>query len=143
MAARYPPAMHCFFRARCADDLFKNLIAIAWMHGGVPVAVKNNCRQGRLVGSDSAAGSATFPHGGKCGRHVSGGSAGKAGMDADRSIQIVIGYRHDSPSGRSSRKSTDIDAFWINRIIAHDLISDARDKRGLASAAMLVACAKP
>ena len=64
-------------------------------------------------------------------------------MDPDRGIQIVVGCSHDSRSGRSGRQSADIDAFWINRIVAHDLAGDARDKRGLASAALLVGCAKP
>src|SRR6202171_2659554 len=37
MATRYSPAMHRFFRACRADGLFKNLIAIVWMHGGIAV----------------------------------------------------------------------------------------------------------
>ena len=36
-----------------------------------------------------------------------------------------------------------IDALWINRIVAHDLAGDARDKRRFTSAALLVGCAKP
>jgi DNA invertase Pin-like site-specific DNA recombinase len=36
-----------------------------------------------------------------------------------------------------------LDALWINRIVAHDLAGDARDKRGPASVALLVGCAKP
>ena len=49
MASRYLPAMHRFLRARRTDGLFKNLTAIVWMHGGVAVAVKNNCRDRRPV----------------------------------------------------------------------------------------------
>src|SRR3984957_6683206 len=144
MPSRYLPATYLFLRVRRTDGLFKNLIAIVGMHGGIAVAVKNNCRDRRPVaGNDPATGSAALPHGGKCGGHVSGGPAGEAGMDPDRRIQIVVGCSHDSRSGVSGRQSADIYAFWINRIVAHDLAGNARDKRGLASAALLVGRAKP
>jgi len=129
MASRYLTAMHGFLRARRTDGLFKNLTAIVWMHGGVAVAVKNNCRDMRPVAGDApSTRSAALPHGDKCGRHVSGGPVGEAGMDSNRCVQIVIGCSHDSRSGRSGRQSADINAFWINRIVAHDLAGDARDK---------------
>ena len=64
-------------------------------------------------------------------------------MDPDRRVQIVVCCSHDSRSGRSGRQSADVDALWINRIVAHDLASDARDKRGFTSASLLVGCAKP
>ena len=44
VASRYLAAAYRFFRARRTNDLFKNLTAVAWMHGGVAVAVKNDCR---------------------------------------------------------------------------------------------------
>ena len=117
MATRYSPAMHRFFRACRADGLLKNLIAIVWMHGGIAVAVKNNCRDRRPVaGNDPATGSAALPHGGKCGGHVSGGPAGEAGMDPDRRIQIVVGCSHDSRSGRSGRDNAAAVLFslWVD-----------------------------
>ena len=55
MASRYLPAMHRFLRARRTDGLFKNLTAIVWMHGGVAVAMKNNCRHRRLVSGNGPA----------------------------------------------------------------------------------------
>ena len=58
--------MHRFLRARCTEDLFKNLITIVGMHGGIAVAVKNNCRHRRpVVGKNSAARSAALPHSSK------------------------------------------------------------------------------
>ena len=47
VASRYLPAMHLFLRARRTHGLFKNLVAIVWMHCGVPVAVENDCRHGQ------------------------------------------------------------------------------------------------
>src|ERR1700691_4798928 len=100
IASRYLPAINRFSRARRTDGLFKNLTAVVWMHGGVAVAVKYNCRERRPVaGNDPATGSAALPHGGKCGRHVSGGPVGETGMDPDRSIQVAVGRSHDSRSG--------------------------------------------
>jgi hypothetical protein len=59
--------MHHFLRALRPYGLVKNLAAIVWMHGGVAVTVKNNCRDRRPVaGNDPAIGSAALPHGGKC-----------------------------------------------------------------------------
>ena len=89
MASGYLAAMQRYLRARLADGLLNNLTGIAWMHGGVAVAVKNNCRHRRLVaGNDYATGCAALSHGGKCGGHVGGGPVGEAGMDPDRRIQL-------------------------------------------------------
>ena len=44
MPSRYPPAMHVLLRARRSHRLFKNLIAVVWMHRNVAIAVKNNGR---------------------------------------------------------------------------------------------------
>src|SRR5260370_6142691 len=46
-------------------------------------------------------------------------------------------------SGRSGRPPRNVNALWINRIVAHDLVSDARDKRRFTSAPLLVGFAKP
>src|SRR5882757_3560469 len=144
MPSSYLPAMHLLLCVRRSDRLLKNLIAVVWMHRHVAVAVKNNGRDRRpAVRNDPSTRSATLPHGGKCGGHVSGGPAGEAGMDSDRRIQIVVGCCHDSRSGSSGRQSADVDALWINRIVAHDLASDARDQRRFTPAALLVGCAKP
>src|SRR4030088_3295524 len=44
MPSRYPPAIHLLLRARRSQRLFKNLIAVVWMHRNVAIAVKNNGR---------------------------------------------------------------------------------------------------
>src|ERR1035437_4348553 len=104
MASRYLPAMHRFLRARRTDGLFKNLTAVVWMHGGVAVTVKNNCRDRRPVaGNDPATTSATLPHGGKCRGHVSGGPAGQAEVDPARRIQMFVGSPQDSRGARPGR----------------------------------------
>src|SRR6266436_2339098 len=72
-----------------------------------------------------------------------GGPTGEARMYADCRVQIVVRCSHDSSSGCSGRQSTNVDALWINRIVAHNLASDARDKRRFTSAPLLVGCAKP
>src|SRR3979490_40568 len=64
-------------------------------------------------------------------------------MYTDCRVQIAVRCSHDSSSGRSSRQSTNVDALWINRIVAHDLARDARDKERSTSAPLLVGCAKP
>src|SRR5713101_5916171 len=72
-----------------------------------------------------------------------GGPTGEARMYTDCRVQIVVRCSHDSSSGRSGRQSTNVDALWINRIVAHDLAGDARDKRRFTPAALLVGSAKP
>ena len=44
------PAVHVSFRARGFDGLLDNLIAVAWVHCAVAIAVKNNGRDGWHVG---------------------------------------------------------------------------------------------
>ena len=46
-------------------------------------------------------------------------------MYADCRVQIVVRCSHDGSSGRSGRQSANVDPLWINRIVAHDLPSDA------------------
>ena len=58
-------------------------------------------------------------------------------MYSDCRVQIVVRFSHDSRGGRARRQATNIDALSINQIIIHDLAGDARDKRGLAPAALL------
>src|SRR5229473_1814920 len=64
-------------------------------------------------------------------------------MYADCGVQIVVRCSHDSSRGRAGRQSTNVDALWINRIVAHDLASNARDKRGFTAAPLLVGRTKP
>src|SRR5205809_7457966 len=64
-------------------------------------------------------------------------------MYTDCRVQIVIRCSHDSGSGPSGRQPGNVDTLWINRIVAHDLASDARDKRRFTSAPLLVGRAKP
>jgi hypothetical protein len=48
-------------------------------------------------------------------------------MYADCSVQIVVRCSHDSSRGRSGRQSTNVNALWIDRIVAHDLAGDTRN----------------
>ena len=49
MSSRYPPAMHLLLRARHSLRMLKNLIAVAWVHRDVAIAMKNNGRDGGPV----------------------------------------------------------------------------------------------
>ena len=64
-------------------------------------------------------------------------------MHADRGVEIGVGHPHDGGGRRTGREPGDIDAFGVDRVVAHDLPRDARDQRGLALAALLVARAEP
>ena len=64
-------------------------------------------------------------------------------MHADRGVEIGVGHAHDGGGRATGRQSGDIDAFGIDRVVAHDLPRDARDQRGLALAVLLVARAEP
>src|SRR6266851_1708524 len=144
MPSRYPPAMHLLLGAYRSHRPLKNLIAVVWMHCNVAIAVKNNGWDRWLVTWNyPVIGPATLSHGDKCGGKVNGGPAGEAGMYTDGRVQIVVCCSHYSSSGRSGRQSTNVDALWINRIVAHDLAGDARDKRRFTPAALLVGSAKP
>jgi len=114
------------------------------MHSSVAIAVKNNGWDRWLVTWNyPVIGPGTLSHGDKCGGKVNGGPAGEAGMYTDCRVQIRVRCAHDSSGGRSGRQSRNIDAVWINRIVAHDFASDARDKRRFTFAPPLVGCAKP
>src|SRR5258706_4904332 len=144
MPSRSPPTMHLLWCFRRSDSLLKNSIAVVWMHCNVAVAVKNNGRdRWPVTWNYPVIGPATLSHGDKRRGKVNGGPTGEARMYTDRRVQIVVRCSHDSSSGRSGRQSTNVDALWINRIVAHDLASDARDKRRFTSAPLLVGCAKP
>src|SRR6202043_1941187 len=120
MSSRYPPAMQVLLRARRSHRLFKNLIAVVWMHRYVAIAVKNNGRDRWPVTWDyPVIGPAALSHGDKRRGKVSGGPTGEAGMYTDCRVQIVVRCSHDSSSGRSGRQPTNVDALWINRIVAH------------------------
>ena len=82
-------------------------------------------------------------HGGERGGEVAGGAAREAGMHADRGVQIGVGHAHDGGGRGSGRQPGDIDAFGIDRVVAHDLPRDAGDQRGLALAMLLVVRAEP
>ena len=49
MPSRYPPAMHLLLRARGGYRLFNDMIAVAGMHGDVPIAMKDDGRRRRPV----------------------------------------------------------------------------------------------
>src|SRR6266851_669017 len=144
MPSRYPPAMHLLLGAYRSHRPLKNLIAVVWMHCNVAIAVKNNGWDRWLVTWNyPVIGPATLSHGDKRRGKVNGGPTGEARMYTDGRVQIVVCCSHYSSSGRSGRQSTNVDAPWINRIVAHDLASDACDQRGFTSAPLLVGCAKP
>src|SRR5258706_14806956 len=128
MPSRYLPAMHLFLRARRFHSLLKNLIAVFWMHSSVAIAVKNNGWDRWLVTWNyPVIGPATLSHGDKCGAKVNGGPAGAARLNTGSDVPIRVRCSHDSSSGCSGRQSRNVDAVRINRIIAHDFASDARD----------------
>src|SRR5205085_6323754 len=108
----------------------------------VAITGKNNGRD-RWRAIYPTIGVAALPHRDDCRRKVSGDPAGKTRMHTDCRVQIAICCSHDSSSGCSGRKSTNVDALWINRIVAHDLPGDAGDKRRFAFAPLLVSCTKP
>jgi hypothetical protein len=60
-------------------------------------------------------------------------------MYPDCCVEIAVRCSHDGSRGRSGRESTNVDALCINRIVAHDLTSDARDKRRFTSPPFLAA----
>ena len=123
----YLPAMHLLVRGRCCHGLLNNTIAVVWVHCDVAITVKNNGRDGwRAI--YPIIGAAPLPHRDDCRGKVSGDPAGKTRMHTDCCVQIAICCSHDSSSGCSGRKSTNVDALWINRIVAHDLPGDAGDK---------------
>src|SRR5216684_4608337 len=143
MSSRYPPAMHLPLRGRRSHRLLKNLIAVVWMHRNVAVAVKNNGGDRWPVTRIYPVIRPTLSHGDKRRGKVNGGPTREARMYTDCRVQIVVRCSHNSSSGRSGRQSTNVNAPWVNRIVAHDLASDARDKRRFTSAPLLVGCAKP
>ena len=144
MPSGYLPAMHVLLCADRSHRLLKNLIAVFWMHSSVAISVKNNGWDRWLVALNyPVIEPATLSHGDICGGKVNGGPAGEAGMYTDCRVQILVRCSHDSSSGCSGRQSRDVDAVWINRIVAHDFASDARDKRRFTFAPPLVVRAKP
>ena len=101
-----------------------------------------------MVGTGDAAarnrsGPSALPHGSEGGGKIAGRAAGKAGMDADRSVQVGIRRCHDGGGRAAGRQARDVDALRIDRMIPHDLAGDAGDQRRFAAAALLVAGAKP
>ncbi len=64
-------------------------------------------------------------------------------MHADCGVEIGIRVAHDRRRRAPGREPGDIDAPWINRVVAHDLTSDARDQRRLAAVTLLVPLAEP
>ena len=144
MPSGHPPAMHLLLRSRCSDRLLENLIAIVGMHRRVAIAVENNGRDGRPVTwNASVIGPATLSHGDKRRGKVGRGSAGEAGMHTDCRVQIAVRCSHHGSRRRSGRQSTNVDALWIDRIVAHDMASDAREKQRFTFAPLLVGRAKP
>ncbi len=111
MSSRYPSSMHPLFRARAADGLPDDSIAIVRTHRGVAIAVEDNRRDGRAV-ARHCLGPAALPHGEQRGGKVRGGPAGQSGMYADRRVQIAVGGSHNGgprprPTVRRRRRAVD------------------------------------
>src|SRR3954465_15589523 len=144
MPSRYSSAMYVLLRTRRSHRLLQHLIAVVWMHSGVAITVKNNDRKRRpATWNHPVIAHASLSHGDERRRKINGSPASEARMYADCSIQIVVRCSHYSRRRGAGRQPTNVDALWINRIVAHDLASDARDKRRFTSAPLLVGCAKP
>src|SRR5690349_3729347 len=82
--------------------LSKNLLAVAWVHRGVAIPVKNDCRsrepRPRLY--RAAGGGLAEPHSVESRRHIMGGTACQPGVHSDGSVEIGIRGSHDR--GRSA-----------------------------------------
>ncbi len=64
-------------------------------------------------------------------------------MHADGRVKLGIRVAHDGGRRAAGREPGDIDALWIDRVVAHHLAGDPRDQRRLALVAPLVALAEP
>lgn len=64
-------------------------------------------------------------------------------MDPDGRVQIGVGRCHDGGGRPAGRQTCDVDPLRIDRIVQHDLASDACDQRRLPALPLLVARAKP
>ena len=64
-------------------------------------------------------------------------------MDANRGVQVRVRVAHDRGGRSAGLEAGDIDASLVDRIMLRDLAGDARDQRGLALVALLVAHAEP
>jgi hypothetical protein len=138
-----------FLLQLCSSSLRNDMVAVTRMHCVVLVPMKDDGRdvtpvfqnRGHVAGHRSRR--LTLPHRGECRWDVDRGPAGETGMHANRRIHVGISRSHDSGSGPSGRQSTDVNALRVDRIVAHDLVGDARDQRRLTLTAPLVARAKP
>src|SRR5262245_23060952 len=142
MPSRNLTSMHRRIRTHPADGLPDNSIAVVRMHGSVAIAVKHNRRNGRAV-AWHCFGPAALLHGDERGRKIGGDAAGQSRMYANRCVEVAVGGSHDGGSRGPGRQSGDIDASRIDRMVAHDLAGNTSDKRGFATAALLVGRAKP
>ena len=142
MAVGHSSAKHLRCRTRRFGGLLENPVAVVGMHRGVAITMENDGRHGR-AGLPNCFGPVPLPHRDERGRKVAGGTAGQAGMYADRCVQVGIRRAHDGGSGPAGRQARDVDALRIDRMVPHDLAGDAGDQRGFAPAAALVARAKP
>src|SRR2546423_15330793 len=77
MPSGYVSPMHFLLRGRRSRKLFNNMIAVAWMHRHVAVAMKNNSRGSRpvlkIIGPGRS-GQTTLPHGDKRRGKITGGA---------------------------------------------------------------------
>src|SRR5260370_7980953 len=84
MPSRYPPAMHLLLRSRVSRRLLKKMIAVAWVHRDVAIAMKNNGRDRWPVTENYPVnGPATLSHGDKRRGKIRGGPTGEARMYTD------------------------------------------------------------
>src|SRR5260221_10394320 len=102
MSPGYLTAMH--FLLQLCDPLLRNeMVAVARMHYGVLIAMKNDGRDSRPVsqnrrhvGGSGRSCQLALPHGGECRGDVVCGPASQTRMHADRRLHIRVGCPHDN-----------------------------------------------
>ena len=86
MPSRNLPAMHLLSRPSRSEGIFDSVGAVARMHGGVAVAMKNNGRDHVAARHMLTTALPPLSHGGERRRYIGGGAVGEAGMDPDRRV---------------------------------------------------------
>src|SRR5216684_1267985 len=108
MSSGYATAMHFLLQVRGPLRLRDDMIAVARMHGGVPIPMKDDGRDSRTEPRNrrnvaELGRAVALLHRNERRREVLGGPAGEAGMHADRRIKIGVGCPHDGGGCRSGR----------------------------------------
>ena len=116
------------------------LRAVARVHRGVGVAVKNDGGHPACAGTYRAGTALHRPQGR---RQVGGDAGGQPGVHADGCEQVRVGVTQDGGHGAACGQAGNINAVGVNRIGGHDLAGHARQQRRLAAPTHLVAVFEP